>query len=106
MAVNNIRSDPPHNKGKATLFMAHSAGWLASDVSCCQPPSVLLVDLAPHATLSSPSTISGQVLYEPLPAVSWLLSSADKVYPHKVVQALEQGMLEYIPLDLLTDEVC
>ncbi|KAG6887465.1 hypothetical protein C0992_012183 [Termitomyces sp. T32_za158] len=40
------------------------------------------------------------------PTVSVQLSAADKVYPHRVRRSLESGMLEYIPLDLLTDEAC
>ncbi|KAG6886621.1 hypothetical protein C0992_003150 [Termitomyces sp. T32_za158] len=40
------------------------------------------------------------------PEVGRLLSAADKVFPHKVIRALEGGMLEYIPLNLLTDEAC
>ncbi|KAG6875382.1 hypothetical protein C0992_004044, partial [Termitomyces sp. T32_za158] len=40
------------------------------------------------------------------PAIGRLLSAADKVFPRKVVVALEQRMLDYIPLDYLTDEAC
>lgn len=40
------------------------------------------------------------------PVVGRQLSLADKVFPYKVKRALEAGMLEYIPLDLLTDEAC
>ena len=34
------------------------------------------------------------------------LSVMDKVFPQKVCRCLEGGMLEYIPLDLLTDGAC
>lgn len=40
------------------------------------------------------------------PTIGRQLSSADKVFPHKVKRVLEAGMLEYIPLDLLTDDAC
>lgn len=40
------------------------------------------------------------------PTLSQQLSSADNVFLHKVQKALEAEMLEYIPLDLLTDEAC
>ncbi|KAG6878837.1 hypothetical protein C0992_007278 [Termitomyces sp. T32_za158] len=36
------------------------------------------------------------------PEVGRLLSAADKVFPQKVIRCLELGMLEYIPLNLLT----
>lgn len=40
------------------------------------------------------------------PTVGYQLSLADKVFPHKVRWVLEAGMLEYIPLNLLTDDAC
>ena len=40
------------------------------------------------------------------PAVGCMLLSADKVFPYKVVHMLEGGMLEYIPLDVLTNNAC
>lgn len=40
------------------------------------------------------------------PTLGRQLSSADKAFPHKVRRALESGMLEYIPLDLLMDDAC
>lgn len=40
------------------------------------------------------------------PDVGRMLSAADKVFPQKVIQVLESGMLEYIPLNLLTDDAC
>ncbi|KAG5351427.1 hypothetical protein C0989_006502 [Termitomyces sp. Mn162] len=41
-----------------------------------------------------------------LPVVGHQLSAADKVFSWKVVHVLKKEMLEYIPLDQLTDEAC
>ncbi|KAG6890152.1 hypothetical protein C0992_002957 [Termitomyces sp. T32_za158] len=70
-----------------------------------RPPGILVgegsmpvsEDTAPWAT---------RTLHGLPPEVGRLLSAADKVFPYKVIRALEAGMLEYIPLNLLTDEAC
>lgn len=49
---------------------------------------------------------SAHTMHGWLPVVGHQLSAADRVFPHKVKHALEAGMLEYISLDLLTNEAC
>lgn len=70
-----------------------------------RPPGILLSDAMGHSD-STGTTIPPRALHGLPPDVGRLLSSTDKVYPRKVVRALEQGMFEYIPLDLLTDDAC
>lgn len=58
------------------------------------------------AEADSEATRPNRTMHGRPPTIGRQLSSADKVFPHKVKRVLEAGMLEYIPLDLLTDDAC
>ncbi|KNZ76463.1 hypothetical protein J132_10438 [Termitomyces sp. J132] len=71
------------------------------------PPEIFLGDQV-ERTLGTSNALPKptQSLHGLPPTLGRQLSAADKVFPHKVVRTLERGMLEYIPLDVLTDEAC
>lgn len=75
--------------------------------SVAYSPGILVTDPSSQVPFNSPGTSHpARMLHNLPPKIGRLLLSFDKVFPHKVVHALEQGMLEYIPLDLLTDKAC
>lgn len=78
VTVDNSQGNPPaHGRRGTAPFLAAS--------STRQAPGLLLANSAPCIDYSSPSAISTRVLHGAPPAISQLLSSANKVYPHKVV---------------------
>lgn len=79
----------------------HSLYFLHAEVPQGQAPGIFLGDSAEARVPPPAYTMHGCP-----PAVGQQLSAANKVFPYKVKQALEAGMLEYILLDLLTDESC
>lgn len=78
----------------------------------CSSWSVLLVlswSVPPHPGSTNAQGVeanSALSLHSMLPEIGRLLSTSDKVYLHKVIKSLEQGMFEYILLDLMTNKAC
>ncbi|KAG6897693.1 hypothetical protein C0992_012162 [Termitomyces sp. T32_za158] len=70
----------------------------------CAPrgPGIFLGEELDSSTVPGESFLPQRAL---CPASCQLLA-ADKVFPQKVQCSLKNGMLKYIPLDLLTDEAC
>lgn len=93
-------------KGLLSMLCAHRRTWarMAECLLPCIDPREYCWQL--RGVADSPGGMHPSQALHGLPEVGRLLSSADKVYTHKVVRCLEQGMFEYIPLDPLTDEAC
>ncbi|KAG6887196.1 hypothetical protein C0992_000196 [Termitomyces sp. T32_za158] len=68
-------------------------------------PSILLHD-SPADSPPEAANHLAHVFHELPLEVGRMLLAADKVFPHKVIHVLEGGMLEFIPLNLLTDKAC